>query len=341
MTQPKNLYDILGVVQTATQDEIKRAYRKMAQIYHPDKAGNDTQAKERWDEISKAYEILSDPEKKSLYDRPARKRTFYRSSWRPPGGNSFSANSPSESKVRRPKGRAWQKPENGLNLDDLFSDAVDSTPKPKMHASNQQRAGEQSDGEDVFTEVEVDSLIAERGGTVPFEYRRNRRTDGLSIQNMLELFHLRVPPNTRDGEVLTVDKMGHAGLNGGRSGDLHCTVRLASKPEQYADNPSLQKTEKTQAKQVKTSSVSVDLEVPITFPEAVLGARISVDTPSGEVVISIPPRSSSGRKLRLRGRGKGGSDFIISLLIVVPKFLDQDSLDLIEEFANRNPISPR
>ena len=184
-------------------------------------------------------------------------------------------------------------------------------------------------------------MIAERGGTVPFEYRRNRRTDGVSIQNLLELFHLRVPPKTQDGEVLIVDKMGHAGENGGRSGDLHCTVRLVSKPEQYADNPSYKQSTQPQVKQRNSSDVLVDLEVPITFPEAVLGARVSVATPSGEVVISIPPCSSSSRKLRLRGRGKGGADFIISLQIVVPKFLDQDSIDLVEEFANRNPISPR
>lgn len=338
MSVPRNLYDILGVAQTATQDEIKRAYRKMAQQYHPDKAGDDPLAEERWDEISKAYEILSDPDKKALYDRPARKRTFYRTSWRPPGGNNFSAN---QSQSRKPKGRAWQNPENGLNLDDLFGEAVQSTPKPKMHASNQERAGEQSDGEDISVEVEVDLLIAERGGTVPFEYRRNRRTDGVSIQNMLELFHLRVPPKTREGQILTVDKMGHAGQNGGRSGDLHCTVRLVSKPEQYTDNPGYQKTKGTENTQKESPNIPIDLDVPITFPEAVLGARISVTTPSGEVVISVPPRSSSGRKLRLRGRGKGGKDFIISLQIVVPKFLDQESLELIEQFADRNPISPR
>lgn len=339
MNEPKNLYDILGVAQNATQDEIKRAYRKMAQLYHPDKAGDNFAAKERWDEISKAYEILSDPEKKTLYDRPARKRTFYRSSWRPPGGNSFSANQPSGGQNSR--GRAWQNPNNGLNLDDLFGEAVQSTPKPKMHASNQERAGEQSDGEDIFVEVDVDPLIAERGGTVPFEYRRNRRTDGVSVQNMLELFHLRVPPKTQEGQVLTVDKMGHAGLNGGRSGDLHCTVRLVSNPEQYADNPGYQKTQGTETSKPASPNIPVDLEVPITFPEAVLGARVSVTTPSGEVVISVPPRSSSGRKLRLRGRGKGGKDFIISLQIVVPKFLDEESIELIEQFANRNPISPR
>ena len=340
MNEPKNLYDILGVTQNATQDEIKRAYRKMAQRYHPDKAGDDSAAKERWDEISKAYEILSDPEKKALYDRPARKRTFYRSSWRPPGGNNFKANQPSG--IKKPKGRAWQNPENGLNLDDLFGDAVQSTSRPKMHASNQQRAGAQVDGEDIEVEVEVDHVIAQKGGTVPFEYHRNRRTDGVSVQYMLELFHLRVPPNTRDGQVLMVDKMGHAGENGGRSGDLYCTVRLVSKPEQYADNPGYQKTNEADiSSQNSSSHIAVDLEVPITFPEAVLGTRISVVTPSGEVVISVPPRSSSGRKLRLRGRGKGGKDFILSLQIVVPQFLDQESIELVEQFANRNPISPR
>ena len=80
----QSLYEILGVSPDADDETIKKAYRKMAQLYHPDKVGNTPESTERFAQICKAYEILSDPEKKALYDRPRRARTFYHSSWRPP-----------------------------------------------------------------------------------------------------------------------------------------------------------------------------------------------------------------------------------------------------------------
>ena len=337
MPQPRNLYDILGVSKDASQDEIKKAYRKLAAIYHPDKAGDDPYAAEMFDEISKAYEILSNSEKKALYDRPARKRTFYRSSWRPPGGNNFSANQHASKKT---KGRAWQQPENGLNLEDLFGmgKAVESPEESRTHAQNQQRAGQREDGDDISVDVEVPISVAKKGGMVPFEYRRLRRTDGISVQSMLELFHLRIPPNTTDGTVLPVDKMGHCGVNGGRSGDLYCRVQLVADPEGKSDSSvSINREQRASEPRKK----EVDAEIAISFPEAVFGTRLPVETPSGRVLIAIPPRSSSGRKLRLRGKGKNGADFILSVAIVIPKELDQESLDIVQSFAERNPMPPR
>jgi curved DNA-binding protein len=353
MSQPQSLYEILEVSPTATPDEIKKSYRRLAMLYHPDKAGDNPVAAAKYAEITKAYEILIDPEKRALYDKPSRTRTFYRSSWRPPGGSHFSAEQPHIENTRS-NAKSWKKAENKINLDDLFGDHGSSNASNSMprYSQNEARAGEREDGEDIFCEVDVDSAIAQKGGMVQFEYRRNRRMDGLQVQSVLELFYLRVPPNTRDREVLTIDKMGHAGLNGGRSGDLHCTVKIVSQKtaDSTEQQPSAQSNTYTttprSSSEQKHSSESAQvpytiMELPVSFPEAVLGSRIQVKTPQGEVAVSIPPRSSSGRKLRLKGLGENGEDCILVIKIVIPAELDAESIQLIEAFAERNPISPR
>jgi len=195
---------------------------------------------------------------------------------------------------------------------------------------NSVRSGPAIDGQDIAIEVDVTETIARHGGTTTVEYRRNRRGGGLDVHPIDEIFHLRVPPNTKHGQVLVVDKMGHSGANGGISGSLHCKVKIVPSVSTYQAN-----------KKSQQETNDVDVEVPISFPEAIFGTRIKVDTPTGKLLLSVPARSSSGRKLRLRGRGENGSDFIISLKIVVPDDLDPDSLLLVQKFAERNPISPR
>jgi curved DNA-binding protein len=334
MSNSSNLYEVLGVEQTATLEEIKKAYRKLARLYHPDKAGSDPSIAAKFTEITRAYEILSDEEKRAQYHRTTRKRVFYRRTWRPPGGYNFSEQSQESKKTnRRPQRKAWKKKENNLNLDDLFTHKG-NRPKPKPSTKNARTSGAPINGNDISIEVEITEIIAKHGGTSTIEYRRNRRGDGLDVQPMDEIFHLRVPPNTRHGQVLMVDKMGHSGANGGVSGNLHCRVKLVP-------TVTTQRYAKTNTDKDFGSDSNIDIEIPITFPEAVLGTRIRVVTPTGKLLVSIPARSSSGRKLRLRGRGKNGSDFIIGLRIIVPEHLDDNSVDLVQKFAELNPVSPR
>ncbi len=353
----QSLYEILGVEKGADVETIKRAYRKLVQIYHPDKAEQTPENTERFAQICKAYEVLSDPQKRALYDRPRRGRTFYRSSWRPPKGASFSSQQPhtQEQFTQRTSQRnpSWRQPQNSLNLDDLFGGATEDAPKKQSsrgsvggrYAQNQARAGEHSDGEDIQVDVDVPRRTAQKGGMVQFEYRRNRRTDGLDVQSVLELFYLRVPAGTKDGEVLDIEKMGHTGLNGGRSGDLHCTVRLVPDEESPSDNRRAssvsdqglnQRSSPTQEKPISNDGI-----LHITFPEAVLGGRVEANTPQGKVLVSIPAGTSSGRRMRIRGKGVDGTDYIVTLHIVVPTDLDAESVRLVQAFADRNPLSPR
>ena len=168
----QSLYEILGVQQDADLDAIKRAYRKLVQVHHPDKAGNSPENTERFALICKAYEILSDPEKRALYDKPRRSRTFYRSSWRPPKGANFSSDQPhTESRFTHKTNKrnpSWKQPQNSLNLDDLFGGNPESPKKSDgqfggRYAQNQARAGERSDGEDIHVTVDVPRSTAARG----------------------------------------------------------------------------------------------------------------------------------------------------------------------------------
>lgn len=355
----QSLYEILGVEQGADLDTIKRAYRKLVQIYHPDKAEQTPENTERFAQICKAYEVLSDPQKRALYDRPRRARTFYRSSWRPPKGASFSSQQPhtQEQFTQRTNQRnpSWRQPQNSLNLDDLFGGTAEESPKKQSsrgsvggrYAQNQARAGERSDGEDIHVEVDVPRRTAQKGGMVQFEYRRNRRTDGLEVQSVLELFYLRVPAGTRDGEVLDIEKMGHTGLNGGRSGDLHCTVRLVADEDGETSSHHHTSSSASNPKPTQTSSTKDAVPMSntgvlqITFPEAALGGRVEADTPQGKVLVSIPAGTSSGRRMRIRGKGVDGADYIVTVHIVVPTELDAESIRLIQAFADRNPLPPR
>ena len=195
-----------------------------------------------------------------------------------------------------------------MNLDDLFAGNPASPSKWSdqfggRYAQNQARAGERSDGEDIHVTVDVPRSVASRGGMVQFEYQRVRRTDGLEVQSVLELFYLRVPASTRDGEVLDIEKMGHTGLNGGRSGDLHCTVNIVADQSPEEESTTTIIDTFIINRQANTNQPISDGVVQITFPEAVLGGRVCVNTPEGEVTISIPAGTSSGRKFRIRGKG--------------------------------------
>ena len=346
-------YSILGVPRDADAEQIKRRFRKLARECHPDIVGDDPVAVERFTRIREAYETLIDPERRQRYDNPPRAHaggTFYRSRWRPPGGfhfdglhNGSTASSPPPRTSTRQR---WRDPANNLDLDDLFGDfagaggSASSRPPPSSAAPPDEDApgpgsGAPAEaGEDIHLSVEVPSHIARAGGTVTVSYSRLRRSErGDTLFRYSEICDLRVPPNTRHGATLRVPRMGNAGAGGGPYGDLIADVRLATGA---APPP---------AEDAASSAAGVAggdaLDVPISVTEALLGGRIEVSTPGGRVRITVPPCTSSGTRLRLRGRGPDGSDLFIALRIVVPQQLDDESRRLIEQFAALNPDVPR
>jgi len=163
------------------------------------------------------------------------------------------------------------------------------------------------------------------------EYKRLVRGENLSLVQIDEIQYLRVGQNTQYGDVITIPKLGHAGANGGSYGDLHCRVSIAEP----------QKREDETADNVSSGFPTEEKPLYLSLSEAVLGGRVDVDTAIGRKTLSIPPRTSSGKKLRIRNAGEKGGDLILITQIIIPSDLDEESIQLIREFAERNPLSPR
>ena len=347
-------YAILGVARDADTAEIKKKFRRLARECHPDIAGDDPQAASRFTELREAYETLIDPIRRDRYDNPPQRRTFYRQSWRPPGGNRFGGMGNAEDSGRRASRQRWRDPSNNLDLNDIFGKVSGKKPDRKTGSASADTASSSGDftagnvrmnvggrasdspraGEVISFPVDVSERVARLGGTVTLNYLRFKRSErGSNLFRYNEIYDLRIIPGTRSGEEIRIPRMGNAGPRGGEYGDLLCTVRVITErgggdERLHRDSPHAAQT-------------SGDLDLPISITEALLGGRVEVSTPGGRVRLTVPPCTSSGTRLRLRGRGVGGEDLYVRLRIVVPDMLDARSRQLIEQFAELNPSSPR
>lgn len=382
----ENFYDILGVSKSATDAEIKKQYRLLTKKYHPDIAGNTDENMEMFSKVQKAYEVLSDPIQRALYDNPVtmpsskRGVRIHRKSWR---GNRDKVHhkEPKRTASGRTRER-WQKPENDVSLDDILGggksrktssnsgkgpksatdyaaeaarsvmgegpdgDSDNYENKPHQKNQNTYQGDRATRGDDIELDVDVTSDLARRGGSVTLEYTRLVRSDTMQLVPYEDLVIVYITPNTKNGDVIQMDRRGHMGEHGGPTGNLLCHVvivdEMGNSQNRQQHNPTgtshHTNTSPPQSENVLPKNGIMTL--PITISEAVLGGRVAMNTPMGRVMLVIPPTSSSGKQLRIRGKGVEGSDLIVELKIVIPKNIDEESQRLIEEFARRNPIVP-
>ncbi|HSM92497.1 MAG TPA: J domain-containing protein [Anaeromyxobacteraceae bacterium] len=286
----RDLYDVLGVARTASADEIKRAYRRLAKKYHPDVNPGDKAAEERFKEVTAASEVLSDPKKRKLYDefgpdslrsgfdeRRAEEYRRYRSQGVPPGGMPFDFG---DFRTVDVGGGAF---DFSSIFGEIFGQAARRRGQP--FAEN---------GADAEVEVEVALREAVLGG------ERDVRVGGRTLR-------VKVPAGVGDGSQIRLAGQGGPGQHGGRPGDLFLRVRLAEHPLLRRDGRDL----------------SIDL--PITIPEAVEGAEVTLPTFEGPVRFRVPPASQSGKRIRLKGKGlpdlRGGArgDLYAVVRIVLPE----------------------
>lgn len=219
-----------------------------------------------------------------------------------------------------------------------FTDGGWSTGKSGTSANSRARpanGGPGERGEDIQIPVKIAATLLGIGGLVTVEYdRRVRSDDGRSLLSIRELTDLRVPPDVRDGDLLRVEKFGHAGENGGPYGDLVAAISIVGAGPRMkmprADAP----------------PVGDVVVVDVPFTDAILGGRVEVQTAQGRVRVSIPSGTSSGTRFRLKGRGKADAtgqpgDLFAEVRVTVPRDLDEESRRLIERFAELNPaVSP-
>lgn len=307
LPMPRDYYEVLGLPRTASDDDIKKAYRKLARKYHPDRNPGDKSAESMFKEVNQAHEVLSDPKKRQMYDQfghagPGAAGGFPGGGGFPGfgggGGQQFDPAMAEELFKHFSGGQGGASGGIPFDLGELFG-------APGGGRRGGARSRRSPPPQDVVSEVTVPWSVAANGGSV-------------SIQVSGRHIDVRIPPGIEDGQKLRVPGSATG------TGDIFLRVRIAAHPY------------------FKREGLNVLLDVPISISEALLGGSVEVPTASEErLTVKIPPGTSSGARLRMRGKGiKGGDQFLI-FQIVTPKTLDDESRKLVEQFAQRNPQTPR
>jgi curved DNA-binding protein len=315
----QDFYQVLGVPRNADQDEIQRAYRKLARTYHPD-VNSDPAAEDRFKEISEAYDVLSDPQTRRRYD-----------AFGPDFRQVPEDVDPDEWRRSRAGAGAGQTRggfrssgfgSEGLGGDGFSFSGGDIDLEDLLGGIFGGRAGRgwgPIPGADQEAEIEL---------TVEEAYRGGRRTVTLSSDGTRRSFEVTVPAGVTDGQRIRLAGQGGRGSDGARNGDLYLIVRVAPHPRYRLDGRDLY------------------VELRLAPWEAALGTSVSVDTPGGEVKAKVPAGTSSGRQIRLRGRGlpnpKGkAGDLFAEARIMVPPHPSRAERRLFEQLAAESAFDPR
>jgi curved DNA-binding protein len=310
----KDYYKILGVESDASQDDIKRAYRKLARKYHPD-VSKESQAEDRFKEVGEAYEALKDPEKRKAYDQ------VRRGGWRQ--GDEF----------RPPPGWQSQGGGGGFSADDLsgFSDFFSSLfggggGFGSGFGRGPTRQARAQPGRDHNARIEVDLETAFSGGTRRLSLNRSVEGPGGMRQTRPQELEVKIPAGVTDGQQIRLRGQGEPGTHGAPAGDLYLQVAL--KPHRLFE----------------VDGRDVILHLPVAPWEAALGAKVTVPTLSGRIRLTVPPGSSSGKRFRLKGRGLPGrtpGDQYVILKVVVPEASTERQKALYGELAEAFSFEPR
>jgi curved DNA-binding protein len=308
-----DLYETLGVARDADVGAIRKAYRKLARKYHPDLNPGDKAAEERFKEISRAWEVLEDPERRRNYDEfgaisleagfDAEKARQAREAF----GSRFGSGA-------RPGEGSFEEFEFG-DLDDLLGRYMGGRPGGRGR-------GMRLRGSDIEATLELDFLDAVRGGEHRLTLARPTAEGGAASETIT----VRIPPGVDTGGRLRIPEKGGPGIGGGPPGDLHVELRV--RPHRL----------------FAREGRNLTFDLPITVSEAIRGAKVEVPTLDGRATLTIPPGTDSGTRLRLRGKGvpdpRGGApgDLFARIQIRVPRDLDdaaKRALDAIERFEDR------
>ncbi len=313
----KDYYKIMGVAKDATQNEIKRAYRKLARKYHPD-VSKEKNAEERFKELGEAYEVLKDPEKRTAYDQLGANWKAGQQGFQPPPdwdagfefhGDSFTGGSGA----------------SGFSdfFESLFGQAGGGGFQPGTAGGRSHQMRGQDSHAKVFIDLEDAYQGASRGLTLQSTIMG---ADGRP-QIKPRTLNVKIPKGVKAGQNIRLKGQGSPGMGGGNAGDLYLEIEF---------NPH---------SIYKVDGADVSLELPIAPWEAALGGKIKVPTPSGMIDLKIPPAVSSGKKMRLKGRGipaKQPGDFYVTLMIVLPESLSEKEKALYQELQEaNNQFNPR
>ncbi|MFI4868116.1 MAG: DnaJ C-terminal domain-containing protein [Steroidobacterales bacterium] len=305
----KDYYAILGLERGASEDAIKKAYRRLARKYHPD-VSKEADAEEKFKEVAEAYQTLKDGEKRAAYDQLGAHRPGqdfqpppdWQQQWQPFGDNtsSFSA--------------------EGLDLSELFEHL--------RGARGRGRAQMSMPGQDYEIAVPITIAQAYEGTEIDLDLNMPEYDAQGQLRRVPHAFKARIPKGATDGQRLRVPGKGGKGFNGGRNGDLYLNISL--RPHAL----------------YRASGHDLYLDLPLAPWEAVLGTSVEVPTPGGTVRLKVPAGTQAGRHLRLPRRGlptpKGGQgDLYAVVLIVVPSVVGEPEQALYRQLAEGSAFDPR
>jgi molecular chaperone DnaJ len=399
-TPTKDYYAVLGIKKTATADDIRKAFRKLARKHHPDVNPGDKKAEERFKEISEANDILSDEKKRKVYDAlgyysdqidPAAAEAAARGGY---GG--FPGGGPAPGSRQSGGGRGVPFDFGGFDFSDYATNSAGGAAAggsagsgwggfrdifSSVFSQGQKQQGPQP-GTDLEYQVGVDFWTAIRGGIARIQVVRQEicpsckgrpaagggpcpecqgtgqvtqmggrmkfkiacprcggsgkvesvcsTCGGEGTVSRTETVEVRIKPGTRDGQRIRLAGKGNAGTSGGPAGDLYLIIKIDNHPV------------------FSRSGDDIQVTIPVTVPEAALGAKIEVPTIDGRAQLKIPPGTQSGQKLRMRGKGVPSAthegtrgDEIVTVEIMVPHLRDERSKEILREFAKLNPEDPR
>lgn len=351
----KDYYAVLGVAKDASQADIKKAYRRLAQKHHPDANRGDKAAEERFKEVSTAYDVLGDESKRKEYDRiRSMASAGFRYGPGPTGGVRFEDlgfDAGGLGDIFDLFGRGRRRPARGSDLETevqiSFEDAITGTTVPLRIAGAARCETCGGSGAEPGTEAHTCPQCGGTGSVTvdqgPFSLSRGcprcggsgrvidnpcRTCGGTGQSRKTRTLRVKIPPGIEDGARIRLSGRGEPGPTGGRPGDLYVSVRVA--PHTFFGR----------------RGSDLTLELPITFPEAALGANVKVPTLNGAVTLKIPSGTSQGRTFRVRGRGapkRGGGkgDLLVTVQVEVPSRLSKEERQLLERFREKHRASPR
>ncbi len=308
--QYKDYYKVLGLARGASQEEIKRAYRKLARKYHPD-VNREPDAEAKFKEVGEAYEVLKDPEKRAAYDQLG---SGYRSGeeFRPPpdwgggfesGGAEFSGADAS-----------------------AYSDFFESLFGGGFRRTAGRGPGFRGRGEDQHLRIVIDLEDSFHGASRQLQLQVPAVDADGRVRQERRTLNIRIPKGVKAGQSIRLSGQGGPGIGGGGAGDLYLEVDFKPHPLYRVEGRDLY------------------LDLPLAPWEAALGARVKVPTPGGAVDLSVPAGSRPGNKLRLKGRGIPGQpagDLYAVLGIALPPADSERARELYREMARTMPFDPR
>ncbi|NOX68301.1 MAG: DnaJ domain-containing protein [Gammaproteobacteria bacterium] len=309
----KDYYQPLGVERDASQDEIKRAYRKLARKYHPD-VSKEPDAEARFKELGEAYAVLKDPEKRAAYDELG-------AGWK--GGQEF----------RPPPDwdAGFEYSGSGFDGADAaaYSDFFESLfgrggTGPRFDAGA--RHGYRARGEDHHAKVLIDLEDAYHGATRSISLRAPELDETGHVSVKDRTLHVKIPKGVKQGQKIRLSGQGSPGQGDGKAGDLYLEIEF--RPHRL----------------YRAEGKDVYMELPLTPWEAALGATIKVPTPAGPVDLKIPAGAGNGQKLRLKGRGipsKDPGDFYVIITLSVPPANSDKARDFYKKMREDLPYNPR